>query len=422
MKIEPMVLQDFCKEFGYEKDVEEQIESVWDMTLTEGVGKDITFLNMDFCRKYYPLTQGDPAVMDRLEEVCRIAAENPAVVLWAWLVHYNTFLRKPSCKYINLPLPEKILGENAGILQLICAMSCLPLIEVTHQKRNIPRTYFEQSAQWLKGTMQIYAAAHNGVPGFTLEQIPWMRFSVDGTLFRIGRLEYFLHPYPNWLPLIYRNRKDGSIKVLCRKDAQYKKADGTSLDPDMKEEDIFTAKLIQLDHKVTGTPIAPDGYALVNETVTLDLDEWECAASPWDLVPSLHIPGGGGMTPDSIKASLTDAYEFFKTYFQTEIKIFPCISWILNPLWKTEMPDSNMTKFMLEGFQAPVPGNGCGNHGLFFLFGRADGDPQTYPATTSMQKTVQRILREGKYLRCGIVFFCTDKLEHYGTQYYRNHC
>ena len=87
---------------------------------------------------------------------------------------------------------------------------------------------------------------------------------------------------------------------------------------------------------------------------------------------------------------------------------------------ETELPDSNLVKFMREGYMAPGL-ESDGRDGVFFIFGRADNvDPLTFPAVTSMQKAFHRILRSGRRLRSGTIFFLTDRLDRFGTQYYRN--
>lgn len=208
--------------------------------------------------------------------------------------------------------------------------------------------------------------------------------------------------------------------VFCRDKWRFM-PDGSIPQISTPDSELVPVKLKILDNHVTGTPVTPYGKVLIGRKVTIDLAEWEGICQPWELVPSIHIPGGGGMKPELVKQSMLDAKEFFRKYFKQDVKLFVCASWILNPDWETELPDSNLAKFMREGYMTPF-GRAGGRDGIFFIFGRTDNEaPLTYPAHNTMQQAFHRLLKAGRPLRSGAVFFLTDKLDRFGTQYYRNH-
>ncbi|MDH7571898.1 MAG: hypothetical protein QHJ73_20145, partial [Armatimonadota bacterium] len=57
--------------------------------------------------------------------------------------------------------------------------------------------------------------------------------------------------------------------------------------------------------------------------------------------------------------------------------------------------------------------------GLWFLFFQDQFDPATAPRETSVQRAVLQFLEAGNIWRGGGMFYLTDDLEHFGTQYYR---
>lgn len=414
-----MTIDDFCSVLGFDHAAKHILEDVWEeaaRTAPQGIPP---FMTMDFCRRYYPHTGGDPELLKRMEEVCRIVAKTPEAAFYAWLLHYSVFHRTPAANFGSLPLPVKLFGENAGVFQLMFAVSAIPMIEATVERLNIPEQYALDIAKWIGGTIQIFAEGHNGLPGHTLQQSGWIRHYIDGRLFRIGRFEYLMHTCPDWIPAIYRNRRDGSLMVFCRDNWRFM-PDGSIPLITTPAQELVSTKLKILDNHVTGTPITPDGKVLIRRKVTIDLAEWEGICQPWELVPSIHIPGGGGMKPELVKQSMLDAKEFFRKYFKQDVKLFVCASWILNPDWETELPDSNLAKFMREGYMTPF-GKAGGRDGIFFIFGRTDNeDPLTYPAHNTMQQAFHRLLKAGRPLRSGAIFFLTDKLDRFGTQYYRS--
>lgn len=414
-----MTIDDFCSVLGFDHAAKHILEDVWEDAARTAPRGIPPFMTMDFCRRYYPLTGGDPEHLKRMEVVCRIVEKTPEAAFYAWLLHYSVFHRTPAANFGSLPLPVKLFGENAGVFQLMFAVSALPMIEATLERLNIPERYALDIAKWIGGTIQIFAEGHNGLPGHTLQQSGWIRHYIDGRLFRIGRFEYLMHPCPDWVPAIYRNRKDGSLMVFCRDNWRFM-PDGSTPLTTIPAQELVSTKLKILDNHVTGTPITPDGKVLIKRKVTIDLAEWEGICQPWELVPSIHIPGGGGMKPELVKQSMLDAKEFFRKYFKQDVKLFACASWILNPDWETELPDSNLAKFMREGYMTPF-GKAGGRDGIFFIFGRTDNeDPLTYPAHNTMQQAFHRLLKAGRPLRSGAIFFLTDKLNRFGTQYYRS--
>lgn len=105
------------------------------------------------------------------------------------------------------------------------------------------------------------------------------------------------------------------------------------------------------------------------------------------------------MTAELAGASLREAAAFFRKYFKKEIRAFVCDSWILNPAWMELLPESNLAAFMRELYlfpRTPYP-----QAGLFFVFGRSDGDFASYPADTSLRRAFHRLYNAGEPFRTG---------------------
>ena len=170
---------------------------------------------------------------------------------------------------------------------------------------------------------------------------------------------------------------------------------------------------------MTGIPINPaTGRAEPGQRETLDLAEYAPVLSAHEWVPSLHIPGGGGMTPELAQKSLRQAVEFFRRYFHKELRAICCESWILNPDWMAELPGSNLARFMKEVYLTPMPE--VDRAGLFFVYGRSDGELSEYPADNSLRRAFRRLIDAGRPLRLGGMFILTADLDRFGTGTYRN--
>ena len=410
-----MNLQTLCKKMNYSPEIRKILfETGYENSLKTFPGLP-DFMTPHFQETYYPLIQSKWNLLPAIRRVCRITAENPEAQILAWHLH-QAFLHTGNVHGLSsLTLPVSMFGDDAGIFFLMIAVSAIPMIEKTAHRLGLPSRFAKESATWIGGTIPAFAEAHNGLPGHDIRQTSWLKLTIDGELFRIGRLEFRPIPLPSYAPAIYRN-KTGGIIALCP-DRWTLNKEGFRVSHDSPHA-VLQTTLNHCGGKITGTPISPFGHALIKKQLSLDDTLWTPVVSPWDTVLEIHIPGGGGMTPDKVRRSLMDAVELFRQHFHKEIPLFICASWILNPEWETRLPNSNIVSFQREGYLFPLE-IGSGTDGLFFLFGREDGNPLSYPVRNSAQRAMQNVLREGGTLKSGGMFLSVADLKDFGTQVYR---
>lgn len=416
-----MKLAEFISEMGFEQKFSDRIAELWD-NLPELEVMPKCFINGFF--EQYSSKLGVPTPFEsEIPELNARAAKSPALKIYANLIVKAIFYDK-DFKLNTWPAPEKLLTKKqCGLFNLMIALSMLPLVEKSYNKLNLPQKHLDGVAEWIGGTIAIYAAAHDGIPGHSLNQIHWLKNYIDNRLFRIGRFEYLIHSAEDWLPAIYRSKKSGHTVALCREGWKLTQQGYQTALPKVGETPVKPYKVAHLDNingKVEGIPINPTtGLAELEETMTLDLSEYYPVLSAHEWVPGLHIPAGGGMTIELAKESLLEAKDFFRKYFRKEIKAFTCDSWIFNPAWLTEIPESNLARFMQELYLTPLPERT--REGVFFVYGRDDGDLASYPADNSLRQAFRRIIDSGQPLRSGGMFILTDDLERFGTGTYKSH-
>lgn len=405
-----MILADFCKTLGFSADAERILSPAWQEILQAFPG-ELVFLKDDFQKTWYPRIGNRPDFLPDLLRVVQVIRNTPVLNLYAWVLYYGLNRQEMLPGLNQLPPPEKILGKDAGLFTLAVAIGSFPLIDKKHRELGLPLHYTEDLFDWFAGACQIHRAGHDGNPGLCVGQYYWARHYIDGDLFRIGRLEFLIHTVPSFVPAVFRHKTSGKLAVLS--------PDGWTYDENgvRANHGMFKTELIYADNAVTGTPITPDGKTLCGQTVTLSLEDFEPAVSPWEWVPSVHIPGGGGMTPEKIIDSLRQAKEFFKKYFNRDIRMFCCSSWILNPDWETELPDSNMAKFIRTGWL--VPATPWNKAGLFFVFGKDDVDLENLPETNSLYRAFRSLKKQGRDLRPGSIFFMAEDLDDLCENFYR---
>ncbi len=411
-----MEFPEFCRLWQLSDLDRAQLAPLWKEYEGEPAKEVPEFLETAYFEKIYPLCQAKvplAEILPRVRAVSRLAHEAPAVSVLAKIIFDGAFKREPMFKLTSFADPFPIFGEElSGVFTLMISLGAYPLIAAKHRALGIPQSYTDDLMAWFGGNMEMYALGHRGAPGREFG-FSWVRLYVDGTLFRIGRLEYWMQDYRPWLPAIYRNAQ-GKVAALCRDNWMIGKHHQCVSDPAQAD---FTTHFTETETTVSGTLYCADGSFDPETVTTLDKAQWHPVAKPWSLCPSLHIPGGKRMPFDEIKSSLVAAKKFFADYFHQEVPLFCCNSWILNPAWETILPDSNIARFRREGHAIPAP-PAAPRAGMGFVFGRADVDPTTLPATNSMQRAIQEAARQDK-LDAGAVFFLADDLEDLGNEYYR---
>ncbi len=405
-------LEDFCRILGFDQKVCFHLEPHWQLLL-EKQREQPEYLTAAFFERYYPYCNGPDIdlVRPQLEQVLHKCGKLPELTLLLHILQRGMYELNPALNFNFLPDTIEPLGELSGILFLLAVLSGITYIEQSYNEAGVPLSYAYEALKWIGGNMQVYSIAIKG--RFGMKANGWMRHLVDKKLFRIGRLEYLLHPSPAWLSAIYR-RQDGKIAVLCQDGWRFDKQ-GKRLADDEKAD--FVSRLQEDSLSISGTPVSPDGLPDFNRKVTLQRQLWSPLLSPWDLCPSIHIPGGEKMPFDEVKRSMLEAREFFSKYFQRHVPLFCCCSWILNPAWEHYLPNSNMARFRRECYAIPAVSWGD-KAGMFFLFGRSDVSPLELEASNSAQKAMQEAYKN-KELASGAVFVPSQDIEKLENEYYR---
>jgi len=395
------------------------VSANWERSVASCPAVGPFFLEPGFSAEYYPLTKGPASVQAPLAEVALALSRTAAGRLLAWHAHRTLceYDREKS-RFREWPDLDVHLGENGGLFYLLIALSCIPEWLRAFRQAGIPEQHARDCAAWLGGALGIYGAAHGGHPGLNRRQLYWTGWYMTNKLFRIGRFEYMNQEIGNSYPTVYRQRASGRVLALCNSGWLLNR-EGFWLYNDQAPTEAYRVTELKDDGTtVSGTPISPWGQALPECPVRLPLADWERVLGPGDFAPGLHIPAGGGMTLAVAGESLRQAQAFYRQYFPDRpVKAFVCASWIFNTQFEAALPDSNLATFMRQLYL--LPWRSGGRDGLFFIFGRDDGDPKDYPRGNSMRRAMLDILASGRRLRCGGMFILPEHLEHFGQEYYR---
>ncbi|MFA6293636.1 MAG: hypothetical protein WC637_17750 [Victivallales bacterium] len=354
----------------------------------------------------------EPTLVSTAEQIC---GDNALLHLCWHYFHQLTDGTHP-VNYNKCPDLKKPLGDKFGIFYLLVGLGVVPGARAVYGKMNVPENIIRDTMREIEGFNENHKIACK-LPGLLINQISWLGNYYKGKLFRLGRMEYKIEPF-NYHRFFYRNRKTGLKICFAPDNVRYNGegfVDGT--DGIIDAENGWTSSFYEENGIICGNPISPYGHAL-NKRLQISLKEWEPALRPNDWVIDLHIPPGGGMTPEACLESFKAAFDFFNTRFpEKKSSAIVCSSWIFNTQFETYLPDSNMVKFMRELYLFPVQSSG--NDGMFFVFCRDFKDLSEAPRETRLQKAMMDILESGRKLRSsGMAFFIED-LKYFGTGHYR---
>ena len=397
--------QDFIVKYGF-NEIADCLEDI-----PESLSDDYILNALSKLRKKPDVSQILAAAAELRENRFLLANYN-------YLCHY-WFERSNMLMYGHkLPQFETALeNEYAGLYNLIAMLTAFDYVEKTYTRLGIPQEIALDTIQYATGAIAEYAAGNDGKLGIGARKLHWFRYYIDGKLFRIGRLEYMIQDPMAYLPIAYRRNSDGKVIALCRNGWLLNK-EGLQLWGDDDPATAYVkAKVEQTADTISGIPIDPRGFAEVDRYITLSTDEYTPLWNMWDLVPGVHIPGGGGMKRNLIEESLRQAKDFFEKYFNRKVAGFSCYSWIYNPDFEEELPNSNLADFMREVYLFPI--KSVGVEGLAFVFGKTETDWSHFPADNSLRLAFHRLRENGKRLKAGGMFIDNRTIDSFGMQKYR---
>lgn len=318
------------------------------------------------------------------------------------------------------PSMQAALGDQRGAFYLLIALGMVPRVIEKHQELGVSDEVTRETCLQVRCFAENYRRGRRGLLGVFRPQLGWLRHYTAGRLFRLGRMEYMLQPFNGGVD-VYRHAATGEVLALApdgmRVNGSGYVARGAELLDDVR---TWTVVRREETESVSGFVVSPRGM-VVREQVTLPRREWDPVLTKGDTILDMHIPAGGGMTPELCADSMRRAAAFFRERFPDRpFAAVSCRSWIFNTQLDGILPpDSNLVAYQRELYLYPIPSGFT--DGLWFLFFQKDFDTSTAPRDTAVQRAVLDFLEAGNAWRSGAMFFMVEHLDRLGTQHYRSH-
>jgi hypothetical protein len=401
-----MDLKKLLGEIGIEESFYEYVSPGWDASVAT-IPEKIGFLEKEEIRENMRWCDLDSQYFNELERIAADIRTNLHLKAICWHCFRQLYFQRDIPHFSSWPQVHPFPS-----MYLLIALAMVPLVRRKHVEMGIEEEITRSTCHQVKCFCENHINLTKA-PGIIVQQLYWLRHYVDGKLFRLGRMEYRLETLKDF-GKVFQNKKSGQLTVFSSPGVDYNKNGLVAL----KDQEVVMWQSIyrETEHNAVGNPVSPYGYAL-NKEVELSLDDWECVLKEGDLFLDMHIPSGGGMTPEACIDSMRKAVIFFDRHFPDQTsRAIMCRSWIFNTQFENRLPDSNLTKLMREVYLFPITSNG--RDGMFFVFGKEFDDLSQAPRDTRLQRAMLDIL-EKEPLRNGGMFIFKQDIPRFGSQYYR---
>ena len=296
--------------------------------------------------------------------------------------------------------------ELAGAVRMTIMLGIVRLIRENHKRENVPEEYTRSTCAVVgRGKNEPIESVVGGAGAYS-----WKQHFTDAPLhyFHIKRFGFMTDRY-KFHADVFKNSKTHEYAIFPKAGIRFDRR-GFGLTTQDSPDADFTARFYIEDGCAVGNRVRPDGSA-EKELSRVPLDEFEPFITDNVPVLDMHIPGGGGMTPEVSEASFRAAK---KCYFDLlppaqHPRAIVCWSWIFNPnLPEVLPPEANLNKLLKRVHLMPVSSGPT--DGLGFVFPKNAFTPDTAEQRTSLQRAIMSYIRKGGRWRCGSMFIDMDEI------------
>lgn len=222
----------------------------------------------------------------------------------------------------------------------------------------------------------------------------WLARHYAGNLFKIGRLQYEIIPFPDWA-FIFKNNATQELTALS--DEAKVTASGHITGSAGEEDCAFQTDFTVSEEGYQGYIINMENGVILNEKVKLNKNEWKLILQPGDMVLNIHIPQGEKLDYNMCLDSMAQAEDFFRKYFpDIRCKALVSSTWLLDVNLLHILPEeSNIIKFMKLFHKLPVCVPLSIIYERVFGFGFDIKDIASAPENTSLQRRLKEYTVNG---------------------------
>jgi hypothetical protein len=258
-----------------------------------------------------------------------------------WHLWYTILFITQDCAeehYSNWPVPLSVEELFPGIFRaLVIIAHTEKMLEISN-KKNLPANFLEAGIKsFIHCTEQTFASSN--FYGLTNSKMWWLQPYMLVHLFKLGRLQYEIAKFSEGCR-VYENSENRTTALCSDEDQRYDEEGFES------STGIYHPHIEENPQHITGYGYDDEGRFSPKRLI-LDKENWTLKLNDGDDVLSIHIPGEGKLTEESVLKSIEMAKCFFKQYFpEKDFKAFISHTWLFNTQLKNLLPPtSNILAF-----------------------------------------------------------------------------
>ena len=364
----------------------------------------------DFAYRGSPAS--DPSYYDYLESKYGIMGDDlETYKLICREVNKNEDLRLLLCLIIRAMKDRDFIYADLGSFRMkksgdlasrsFTALAALSMVDDTYallKKRGMPEDVILGALRLAAGGINDYPKRHGGEIGYEL--LGWFQLSVDGRLFRIGRLEFEFYAHFGARCVVYSDGGGGYAALANELSVAPDGWAAGSVRSAYAKDDpgCFEALVSEDENSYSGYLIAEDGRCDLTGKVTLPKSVWKPILRRRDPVIGVHIPGGGGLADGLVEESFDECRGFAKKYFpEFHYKCFYCHSWLMDPQLCDLLGDeTNISKFNKRFRKITTSSTGRDVFHFVYLLGDTKNvDYSALDASTTLKRKVRDLYLSG---------------------------
>ena len=352
-------------------------------------------------------------------EAARLVQADACLTALVWACRRN--LGGPQECIRRWPVPRQAMGDLAGMFYVLVLLAGTQAMEAVHRRQGIPPDVVRETVGALEHLMTAGGYQQEyGRPGLLARNLDWLKHHWNGSIYRLGRLEYYVAGTCRLRVRVFRHIGSGRVVALAEDGIRFR-ADGQMDGAGGVHESVasWVSSLNDTTGGPIGNPVAPTGSTRAL-SVRLPRDEWCEVLSPASDVLALHIPPGSPLDFEACGVSLGRARDLFPRHFpEKTFAAFTCHTWLLDTVLDGLLgSESNIVRFQREMYLVPR---------LYrrpdvvedAVFGGGVTDLASAPRETRLQRVLaQHLERGGRLNGGGACFLLLEDLD-WGSQCYR---
>lgn len=377
-------------------------EEIYDAVMDEYEQNGCVLTDPAYYEKLHATYGSLPHTLDDHKRAAVAMAKNEPLTRMLMLLCDTLAHRETADEEIaSMDMPRPSDGSYKIEYEMLTALAMASTADYTHGLLvgyGLPKEQIDYTMQQNEKMVRTYKARHDGRSGAM--SFSWYQLVVDAKIFGAGRMDLEIDvPFPK-TAMVFENDL-GERVALAQNRTFHREGYVLGCRGYTDEEGAFAPTIVESDDSYQG--YAYDRYGLVRAEnfCVLPKSEWRILLRPGDPMIGLHIPPGGGLTPELVEESLDKTEEFVATYFpKYDYRGFVCSSWLTNGTLLDILDEkSNVARFCARFDRLCQKTDG--RSALSFVFLRPaeeQTDVDALPENTSLERALKRHYQSGANL------------------------